>query len=318
MRRPSSRTTPRARPSRTSMEATGALGQDLRSESPRRRRHRLRDGAHAAEDVAVEALDLVLAAGQQMEEQAQGGSGRIGSAVLAVDVVREEERLDLLGLVVAVEEIAEAAGQERDHAPGLGRRDAAEAAADAQRLEKPRPAPRSDVRRRLEEEGLEVAGEALELVVHPHERLRVRGRELFELRDGALALRPPRNGGAVRKRDQQRRIAGHHAQAVPGEIQVADDLGPEHARDVGRRGRAAAGSDLLGHAGAADDRAPLEHERREARPREIGGRRQAVVPAAHDDRVVGRAGQSLTSGHRRWDHGLSTLAQVEFVPVDLG
>ena len=266
------------------------LGQDFCSESPRRRRHRLRDGAHAAENVAVETLDLVLAAGQQMEEKAQGRSGRIGSAVFAVDVVREKECLDLLGLVVAVEEVAERAGQERDHAPGLGGRDAAEAAADAQRFEKPRPSPRSDVRGRLEKEGLEVAREALELVVDPHERLRVRGRELFELGDGALPLRPPRNGGAVRKRDQERRIAGHHLQAVPGEIEIADDLGPEHARDVGRRRRPAARSDLLGHTSAADDRAPLEHERREARPREIRRRRQAVVPAAHEDRVVGCAG----------------------------
>ena len=72
------------------------------------RRHRLRDRAHAADHVAHEALELVLAAGEQVEEQAERRARLVRAAVLAVDVVGEHERLDLLGLVVAVEEVAEA------------------------------------------------------------------------------------------------------------------------------------------------------------------------------------------------------------------
>ena len=74
------------------------------------------------------------------------------------------------------------------------------------------------------------------------------------------------------------------------EVEVADHLGPEHARDVGGRRGAAAGGDLLGDAAAADDLAPLEHEGAEARAGEVGGRGQAVVAGTHDDGVVGAPG----------------------------
>ena len=241
--------------------------------------------------------------------------GRVGTAVLAVHVVGEEERLDLLGLVVAVEEVAEAAGQERDHAPDLGGRDVAEAPADPQRLEEAREPARADVRRRLEEEGLEVARQALQLVVDADERARVADRELLELAHRLLAVRPPGHDGAIGKRHEQRRIARDHLEAVRRELQVADDLGAQHARDVGRRRRAAARRDLLGHAGAADDRPPLEDERREPAAREIGRRRQAVVPGTHDDGVVGAPGRCLTFSHLPSSRSRGNVAQVEFLPA---
>ena len=153
---------------------------------------------------------------------------------------------------------------------------------------------RVDVRRRLEEERLEVPGELLQLVVHAHERPRVGGRELLELPDRALPVRPPGHHRAVGKGHEQRRVAGNHPQPVSRQVEVADDLGPQHARDVrGRRGPAA-GRDLLGHARAADDLAPLEHERREARAGEVRRGRQAVVPPADDDGIEGPAGRVMT------------------------
>ena len=64
---PSSSTTPRARPSRTSICATGA---EVRISTPSfssRRGQGLGDCAHAAHDVSVEALQFVLAAAQADE-----------------------------------------------------------------------------------------------------------------------------------------------------------------------------------------------------------------------------------------------------------
>ncbi len=290
--------------------ADGGAGADVGAELPRGRGHGLRDRAHAAHDVAVEALQVVLAPREEMEEQAERGPRRVRAAVLAVDVVGEEERLDLLGLVVAVEEVAEAPGQERHHARDLVSRDPAEALAHAQRLHHARDPARVDVRRRLEEEWLEVAREELQLVVHAHERPRVGRRELRELAHRALAVRPPGRHGAVGEGHEQRRIARDHLQTVTGQVEVPDDLGAQHARDVGRRRGAAARRDLLGHAGAADDRAPLDDERGEPGAGEIGCGRQAIVPPAHDDGIVGSALRLIAS-----HDVLSTffkLAQVDF------
>ena len=94
----------------------------VRISTPRFRQadgHGLRDRPHPAHHVAVESLDLVLAAGEQVEEQPERGSRVVRSAVLPVDVVGEEQGLDLLRLVVPVEELAEAAGQERHHVGNL-------------------------------------------------------------------------------------------------------------------------------------------------------------------------------------------------------
>ena len=239
--------------------------------------------------------------------------GSVRAAVLAVDVVGEKERLDLLGLVVAVEEVAEAAGQERNHPADLGGRDLPEAPADPQRLEEAREAPRADVRRRLEEERLEVARQALELVVDADERARIADRELLELLDRLLAVRPPGHDGAVGKRHEERRIARDHLEAVRRELQVADDFGPQHAGDVRGRRRAAARRDLFGHARAAEDRPPLDDECRESAAREIGRGRQAVVPGADDDGVVRAPGRCLTVSHFH-DLGFGNVAQVEFLP----
>ncbi len=154
-------------------------GPDLRAELPGRGRHRLRDRPHPAQDVAVEALELVLASREEVKEKPERRAGRIGPAVLAVDVVGQEERLDLLGLVVAVQKIAQASGQKRDHPADLVARDSAKPPADPQRLEQSGETAGVHVRRRLQEEGLEVARQLLELVVHPDERARVGG-ESFE------------------------------------------------------------------------------------------------------------------------------------------
>ena len=120
---PSSSTTPRVRPPRTSTRATGAFVADLGAEAAGRRRHGLGDRAHAADHVPVEALLLVLAPREQVEQQAQRRARLVGPAVLAVDVVGQEQRLDLVRLVVAVEELAEAAGQERRPSPRSRRRE---------------------------------------------------------------------------------------------------------------------------------------------------------------------------------------------------
>ena len=88
----------------------------------------------------------------------------------------------------------------------------------------------------------------------------------------------------VHRRDRARQR--QDLQAVPRQFEVADDLRPQQADDVGELAEAVAGEDLLGDRGAADDLAPLEHDDLLARARQVGAGDQAVVAGADDDRVV--------------------------------
>ena len=261
-------------------------GADLHAALAAGRGHGLGDRPHPAHHVAHEPLHLVLAAGEEMEEQAEGGARVVGSAVLAVDVVGEDQRLDLLRLVVPVEELAEAAGQERHHLRDLAAADAPEAPRRAEQLAQALDAARARIGRRLQEERLEIASQPLELGVDAHPGLRVLRGDALDLRHHPLALGPPGHRGPVRKGHLQVGIAGHHAEAVGAEVDVADDLGPQHARDVGGGGGPTAGGDLLGHAAAAHDLAALDHQGAQAGAAEVDGRGQAVVARPHHDRVV--------------------------------
>ena len=81
--------------------------------------------------MAIEALQFVLTAAEEVEQQAQRSSRLVGSAVLTVDIVREKHCLDLFGFVVSVEKFAQAPCQEGYELTDLVRSDAAKSAPDA-------------------------------------------------------------------------------------------------------------------------------------------------------------------------------------------
>src|SRR5262249_44854099 len=93
---------------------------------------RLRYRAHSAHDVSVETLQRVIATAEQVKEKTDGGAWLVWAAVLAVHVVGQDHRLDGVGLVVAIEELTEAAGEERDQLRDFGRRNSAEPFTDAE------------------------------------------------------------------------------------------------------------------------------------------------------------------------------------------
>jgi hypothetical protein len=73
---------------------------------------------------------------------------------------------------------------------------------------------------------------------------------------------------------------------VGREVEVVDDPPAQQRQRVRARRRAHAGPQLLGHARAADDLAPLEHEDVEPGARQVGGADQAVVARSDDDGVA--------------------------------
>ena len=81
------------------------------------------------------------------------------------------------------------------------------------------------------------------------------------------------------------RAALDDAQAVSASLQVGDDLRIEQADGVGRDRIAEAGMEFLGHRGAADHLAALDHLHAQARHGEIGRAGEAVVARPDDDNV---------------------------------
>ena len=91
-------------------------------------------------------------------------------------------------------------------------------------------------------------------------------------------------------------LIGDDLQPVAGQIEEAEDLGPQQAADIGAGGIGEAGIDLVRHRRPAGLAVALEHQDLQlvaafllAAHGEIGRRRQPVMPAAHDDDVIGLA-----------------------------
>jgi hypothetical protein len=85
---------------------------------------------------------------------------------------------------------------------------------------------------------------------------------------------------------RQRAVEGQDGEPVPGQLQVAHDLGAKQRHHVRRHAEPEPGHDLLGDGGAAEDVAPLQHDDAQPGPGQVRGADEAVVAASDDDRVV--------------------------------
>ncbi len=240
--------------------------------------------------MADEALLRLLAAAQEMEHEAKEGARIVRSAVLAIEAVGENQRLQMRGFERAVEKLAQAAGGERDHIGDLASAQSAEPEREPEQLGEAREPAALQVRRRLHEERLEMPRERAQALLEVEEPFAVRRCETQQLASHALAVAPPRQHRAVGHGRLQRGLRGDHAQTLPVELEVADDLGPQHARHIGSGRDPAAGRgnriDFLGYAAAAQHFAALEHEGTKARTRQVERRYEPVVSAADDHGVV--------------------------------
>jgi len=108
--------------------------------------------------VSVEALLFVLAAAEEMKEQAEGGARLVRASVFAVDVVGQEQRFYFFGFVIAVEKLAEAAREERDELRDFRGGDSTKAFAGAKQVGPSVERLGARCRRRLEKKWLEIAG----------------------------------------------------------------------------------------------------------------------------------------------------------------
>ena len=98
---------------------------------------------------------------------------------------------------------------------------------------------------------------------------------------------------SVGSRSERAHIRPDERQAVTLQTQLLDDRRPQPPDRVGQRRNAGAGCQLRCCGGPADGLAPLQHDRPQPRTTQVGGRHQAVVATANDDRVV------AVRGHRQ-------------------
>ena len=96
----------------------------------------------------------------------------------------------------------------------------------------------------------------------------------------------------------ERAVERQDLEAVPREVEIADDVGPEQRDDVGALGEVETREDLLRHGRPAEHVAPLEDEHLPPRAREIRGVREAIVSAPDDDDVVRHGGILCRDGAR--------------------
>jgi hypothetical protein len=112
------------------------------------------------------------------------------------------------------------------------------------------------------------------------------GIALGKLRD--LKLRAPRADLQIMRLVQRQEVSQRpldDAQAVAGQVHVADDFRVQQRHGVGRHRVAKARVELLGHRRAADHAALLQHRHLQSGARQVPGTDQAIVAASDDDCV---------------------------------
>ena len=129
---------------------------------------------------------------------------------------------------------------------------------------------RDDAQDRLDEPGhldheLAVLLVRLGVGLRPATELADRPAVVVDAPQVVAALGAARASAVALAQRGERAVERQDVEAVLGQLEVADDLGAEQADDVARDGEPEARDDLLGDRRAAEDVAPLEDQRLEAR-----------------------------------------------------
>ena len=144
--------------------------------------------------------------------------------------------------------------------------------------------PFDDVRRRAQHELPQHVGDLFQFAREGVDRAGIALRSSFAT-DCCGAAFAGEEIAAVWRGQEILRAALDDPQAVVVQLQVGDDLRIEQADGVGRDRIAEAGMEFLGHRGAADHLAALDHLHPQAGHREIGRAGEAVMAGADDDDV---------------------------------
>jgi hypothetical protein len=260
----------------------------LRARIARRGRDRLGEPPHAALDVRPDAARAVRLAHHVVEEHV-AGAGRRRRRPRADQRVGRERAAQRLALEPRLENEPRGAEQQRGGLRKLAAQAPDRAREVAERREVPR-ARAAQVGRRAVEQRLERTGHAVEERLVGAVALGVAHREARDRLARALGVGAEQQPAAARQRRERRGVARDQPQPAGLEAELAHERRAQQARHVGRARDPVAGPELLGRAGAARQLAALEHHGAQARPRQVGGGREPVVPRPdHGDVAAHRA-----------------------------
>ena len=233
-------------------------------------------------------------------QQHVGRARRIRARVVADDAVEAVHRLERLALEPVIQIVAGGHREQRQQLAPRAHVEPPQAAADARRAHQLRqrraPAAFEHVRRRGQRQLPQHVRDGLEPLGVFGQAGRIARREARHLR-----LRAALAGeqiAAVGGRQEVGAAPLDDAQAVAGEIEVADDLRVQERDRIGGDRVAEPGMELLGDRGAADQRAPLEHGDLEPGAGQVRGAHQPVVSATDDQRIA-----TAVAAPRRLSHG---------------
>ena len=110
-------------------------------------------------------------------------------------------------------------------------------------------------------------------------------RVTVDLPAGLVGIGPRSEVVAIVERCE-RALKREYLQTVTRQLEIANDLGPEKAHDVGKHRELESRKNLLADGGTAQNLPALKHEHPPAGARQVRCRNQAIVAAADDDHVV--------------------------------
>ncbi len=219
-------------------------------------------------------------------QQVVGRAGRVRAGPDADDATGGIGALELVGLEVVVEQVAHRHRQQPEDGHEVAAAQAGGATGLAQQLEDVARALGAGRRGRAQHERLEEQGGLLEQLVERRQRFGVLARDAGDLLVGDLLVVGQQDRTAVGGEGRELGVERNRVVAEPGQLEVGDDLRLEHRDDVRGARDALPGPQLLGHAGAAEDLARLEHAGAQAGALQVGGRGERVVAASYHDDVI--------------------------------
>ena len=265
------------------------VGDDLGAERLRGACQHLREAA-VATLVERPRTEVAVVLAEVVEQQHQTRALRARADLAADDARRREPALDDVAVEVVVEEVGRAAGEQADAVLQHPRRQRLHPLGQIGQLQRVGGIVAEQVGRRRVDQRLQRLAHLRHVVLVLIHRvgvvLAVPG-DLFEV---GVAVGAHQQVVAVLHRRER---AGHldRHEAVLGQLEIMDDVGAQQAERVRERGEVEPGDQLLGDRRAADDVAPLDDQRLQARLGEVRAVDQAVVAAADDDRVEGGVGR---------------------------
>ena len=257
---------------------------DLHAEPFRLRRHRLSDGAHAANRVAPGTFLAVHLAEAVVQEHISGARV-VRAREIPHDSVEPKCRAHPLAFEPPVEELGGALGEKVQQVAASLHVELLGEAPDLERAGEIEEAP-ADVRRAFEHKVAQHIRHPLQHGPVRGQALGVAARESCEFRLRCFEPAADFKVGAPVQRQEVGIRPLHDPQAVVRQVQIADHLRVEQAHRVGSDRVAEARMEFLGHRRAAHHAAALEHLHLEAAPGEIAGTGKAVVACADDHGVV--------------------------------